>query len=77
VGNALFLLDQQVGTEPKARQLIETAQREVQRVAEISKNMLSLHRESRTASKVNLFELIQGVVSLIQETIAKAGEKSN
>jgi PAS domain S-box-containing protein len=75
VNNALFLLDQQVGTEPKARYLIETAQREVQRVVEISKNMLSLHRESRAPSKVNLFELLQGVVSLIHETIAKGRRK--
>ena len=40
-------------------------------MAEISKNMLSLHRESRSASKVNLFELLEGVVSVVQETIAK------
>ena len=55
--------------------MIETAQKEVRRVAEISKNMLSLHRESRAASKTNLFELLQGVVSLVEETIAK-GEKN-
>lgn len=71
VGNALFLLDQQVGTDSRARQLLDTAQREVERVAEISKNMLSLHRESRKASKVKLSELFEGVVALIKETIAK------
>jgi PAS domain S-box-containing protein len=75
VGNVLFLLDQQVGTQPKARQLIETAQREVQRVAEISKNMLSLHRESRAPSKVKLTELLRGVVALVEETIAKDRRK--
>ncbi len=71
VGNVLFLLEQEVGGQLKARGLIETAQREVQRVAEISKNMLSLHRESRTASKVKLSELLEGVVALVKETIAK------
>lgn len=75
VSNALFLLDQHVGTQPKARLLIETAQKEVRRVAEISKNMLSLHRESHAASKTNLFELLQGVVSLVEETIAKGRRK--
>jgi signal transduction histidine kinase len=75
VGNVLFLLDQQVGTQPKARQLIETAQREVQRVAEISKNMLSLHRESRAPSEVKLSELLRGVVALVEETIAKGRRK--
>lgn len=73
--NALFLLEQYVGTEAKPRLLIETAQREVRRVAEISKNMLSLHRESHAASKTNLFELLQSVVSLVQETIAKGRRK--
>jgi len=71
VGNALFLLDQQMGENPQARQLIETAQNEVRRVAEISKNMLSLHRESRLPSAVRLSELLENVVSLIDETIAK------
>jgi PAS domain S-box-containing protein len=75
VANALFLLDEQIGTETKARQLIETAQREIHRVAEISKNMLSLHRESRAASRVKLSELLDGVVTLVQETIAKDRRK--
>ncbi|HEY6252723.1 MAG TPA: PAS domain S-box protein [Candidatus Angelobacter sp.] len=75
VGNILFLLDQEVDGQPKARQLIETAQREIQRVAEISKNMLSLHRESRTASKVKLSELLEGVVTLVKETIVKDRRK--
>jgi two-component system, NtrC family, sensor kinase len=51
--------------------LIEIAQGEVQRLAEISKNMLSLHRESRAPSVVDLPELLESVVSLIEETIAK------
>jgi PAS domain S-box-containing protein len=75
VSNSLFLLDQRLGTSPQTRLLIETAQKEVKRVAEISKNMLSLHRESRAASMVNLYQLLQGVVSLVQETIAKGRRK--
>ncbi|HKR84854.1 MAG TPA: PAS domain S-box protein [Terriglobales bacterium] len=75
VSNVLFLLDQEVDSQPKVRELIETAQREVGRVAEISKNMLSLHRESRTASKVRLSEVLQGVVALVEETIAKGRRK--
>jgi len=76
VGNALFLLEQQLGTEPRARQLIETAQQEVQQVVEISKNMLSLHRESRAPSRVKLSELLEGVVALVKETIAKGPEEN-
>jgi len=55
--------------------LIETAQQEVQQVVEISKNMLSLHRESRTASRVKLSELLEGVVALVKETIARDQRK--
>lgn len=75
VGNALFLLEQQIGTDSKTRKLIATAQRELQRVTEISKNMLSLQRESRAASKVKLSELIEGVVALVEETVAKGRRK--
>jgi PAS domain S-box-containing protein len=75
VSNVLFLLDQRVRTDSHARQLIETAQQEVQRVAEISRNMLSLHRESRAASRVKLSQLLEGVVKLVEETIAKDRRK--
>ena len=75
VGNTLFLLEQHIDSQPKAQELIATAQREVQRVAEISKNMLSLQRESRATSKVKLSELIEGVVALVEETIAKGRRK--
>ena len=71
VANALFLIDQRIDGQPGIRQLVATAQSEVQRVADISKNMLSLHRESRAASPVKLSELLKGVVTLIEETITK------
>jgi signal transduction histidine kinase len=34
-----------------------------------------MHRESSAASKINLFNLLQGVISLVQETIAKGRRK--
>jgi signal transduction histidine kinase len=71
VGNVLFLLHQRVDGQPEIRQLIATAQIEVQRVTQISKDMLSLHRESRAPSRIKLSELLEGVVALIEETIAK------
>jgi signal transduction histidine kinase len=55
--------------------LISTAQREVHKVGQISKNMLSLHRESSAATPVRLAELLDGVVALIEETIAKGKRK--
>jgi PAS domain S-box-containing protein len=70
-GNLLFMAGQQAERQPQIHQLISAAQREVHRVAQISKNMLSLHRESSTSSAVKLPELLDGVVALIEETIAK------
>lgn len=71
VGNVLFILRQQIEGPRRIQQLIETAQDEVQRVVEISKNMLSLHRESRRPSHFNVAELLEGVVALVEETLAK------
>jgi PAS domain S-box-containing protein len=74
-GNLLFMASQQSSDKPQIQQLISAAQREVHRVAQISKNMLSLHRETRTTSPVKLPELLDGVVALIEETIAKGKRK--
>jgi signal transduction histidine kinase len=71
VGNLLFLIGHRSVKEPELLSLIETAQQQVYQVAQISKNMLSLHRESRTAVPVKIGELLDGVVALIEETIAK------
>lgn len=68
--NLLYLATQR--TNGEAQQLVGTAQREVHRVAQISKNMLSLHRESRAPSPIQLSELLDGVVTLIDETLAKS-----
>jgi len=75
VGNVLFLVSQRIDKQPQIQQLITIAQSEVQRVTEISRNMLSLHRESRAASRVKLSDLLEGVVALIEETIAKDTRK--
>lgn len=69
VGNILFLLAQKVGDQPEVRQLIEAAKSEVSRAAEISRNMLSLHRESRSMSSVNLAGLIDETVRFIENTL--------
>ncbi len=71
VGNILYLLGQRPDAQPEAQQLTKMAQRELRRVTDISKNMLSLHRESRAPSAVDLCELLRGVIALIEETIAK------
>lgn len=74
-GNLLFMANEQVGDQPEVKKLIASAQREVRRVAQISKNMLSLHRGSTGSSRVSVRELLDGVVALIEETTAK-GKRS-
>jgi len=71
VGNVLFLVSQRTCEQPQIQQLVTIAQSEVQRVTEISRNMLSLQHESRAAVRVKLSDLLEGVVALIEETIAK------
>ena len=67
----LYLMGQQTRNQPELQKLLKTAQREVQRVTQISKSMLSLHRESRTPVSVPISDLLKGVAALIEETIAK------
>jgi len=74
-GNLLFLAAEEADGQRQVYQLIAAAQREVYRVAQISKNMLSLHREARSSSAMKLPELINGVVSLIEEKVAKGKRK--
>jgi PAS domain S-box-containing protein len=73
--NLLFMASEKISDRPEVQRLVLSAMGEVLRVATISKNMLSLHRESRTASPIKLPELLDGVVALIEETIAKGKRK--
>lgn len=75
VGNVLFLLERQVGSQPDTRHLITTAQEQLRRVTDISRNMLNLYRESRVPVPVNISELLRGVIALIEETVAKRQRK--
>jgi PAS domain S-box-containing protein len=75
VSNALYLINQRIGGQREVGELISLAQREALRVAEITRNMLSLHRESRAATTAKLSQLLEGVVALIEETISKGRRK--
>ncbi|HLI62628.1 MAG TPA: CHASE3 domain-containing protein, partial [Terriglobales bacterium] len=71
VGNLLFLIGEKTADQPEIQKLVGTAQREVLHVAQISRNMLGLHREAQTPLPVKLNELLDGVVALIEATVAK------
>jgi PAS domain S-box-containing protein len=73
--NLLFMASEKTSGRPEIQKLVLDAMGQVLQVATISRNMLSLHRESRTPSLIKLSELIDGVVALIEETIAKGKRK--
>jgi len=73
--NLLFMASEKTSDRPEVQKLVLDAMGEVLRVASISRNMLSLHRESSTPTSVKLPELLDGVVALIEETIAKGKRK--
>lgn len=75
VGNALFLLKQKIVGQPEAEELIDIAQSEVTRVAEISRNMLSLHRDSREATNVSPSKLLDDSLGLVERTIVNGSRK--
>jgi len=73
--NLLFMASEKTNDQPEIQKLMLDAMGQVLRVASISRNMLSLHRESSTPTSVKLPELLDGVVALIEETIAKGKRK--
>lgn len=73
--NLLFMASEKTSDRPEVQKLVLDAMGQVLQVATISRNMLSLHRESLTLSLIKLPELIDGVAALIEETIAKGKRK--
>jgi signal transduction histidine kinase len=75
VGNALFLLKQKIAGQTGAEELVDIAQNEVTRVAEISRNLLNLNRDSRAASTVSPSKLLEDSVALIERTIVQGSRR--
>jgi len=73
--NLLFIASEKTSDRPEVQKLMLDAMGQVLRVASISRNMLSLNRESSAPTSVKLPELLDGVVALIEETIAKGKRK--
>ena len=75
VGNALYLLKQKIGGQQEAQELLDIAQAEVTRVAEISRNLLNLNRDSRAALRVSPSKLLDDSVALIERTMVHGSRK--
>jgi len=70
VSNLLFLLRDESDPHRRAEYL-EMAEQELNRTMQISRTMLSLYREPKSPVKVDLKDLIQGVLLLLERRIAQ------
>jgi two-component system, NtrC family, sensor kinase len=69
VVNLMYLLDQNGALDEHAREYLHLAQEELGRVVHISKQILGMHRESATLTRVSLAGLTDNVLELYAQTI--------
>ena len=67
VGNLLFLIRKQ--SNPDMQKLVTMADQELSRVVQITKNILSLYRESRKVIPLKLSEVLESVSLILQRPI--------
>lgn len=74
--NALFLIDQSPSLDGTTRELVSTAQQELQRVTQITKLTLGFYRQDeRVQAKVSLSDLIDNVLALYGRRFQLIGVK--
>ena len=73
VTNLMFLASMQDGLPPQARIFVEQAERELARIAHITRQTLAFHRESSEPLPVTLKELIESVVFLYERRFREKG----
>jgi signal transduction histidine kinase len=73
VTNLMFLVSMQDGLPPQARIFVEQAERELARIAHITRQTLAFHRESSEPLPVTLKELIESVVFLYERRFREKG----
>jgi PAS domain S-box-containing protein len=64
VTNLLYLIEQNTRTDPDTHEFVTTAQKELDRVAHISKKTLAFYRESNNAAPVDLGALVEEVAEI-------------
>jgi PAS domain S-box-containing protein len=69
VQNLFFLIRRQAN--PDLASLIDIGEQELTRVVQITKNMLSLYRESKNTTAVKLSEIVDSVEGLLQSSLRK------
>jgi PAS domain S-box-containing protein len=72
VTNLLYILASSV-TDPKQKELVDTAQEELARVSHIATHTLRFHKQSSGRTEVDLRVVINSVLSLYRARLANAG----
>jgi signal transduction histidine kinase len=72
VTNLLYLAQRQ-SADPAANDCIAMAERELQRVGEITRQMLSFHRESRTMEEISVTGAVETGLTLFETRLRHAG----
>lgn len=73
VTNLLYLVDMQDGLPAQARIFLEQAERELARIAHITRQTLAFHRESSAPLPVNVKDLIDSVAFLYERKFREKG----
>ena len=73
VTNVLYLLERTPGMPASGTELVSIAQKEMQRISMIVKQTLGFHRETVTAMRVSIADLLDEVISLYQRKLDSAG----
>lgn len=71
ITNLLYLAQTSEGVQGEAHGFLQTAANEVDRVSQISRQILSFHREARDPVEICLAELVEGVLALATHTASK------
>jgi PAS domain S-box-containing protein len=72
VTNLLFILSSSV-TDPKQKELVDTAQEELARVSHIATHTLRFHKQSSRRTEVDLGAVIESVLGLYRARLRNAG----
>ena len=73
VTNLVYLIDNCCGGNEQARQFARMAQDELKRMAHITRQMLGFYRDSADATRVDVADLMQGVLELYDRRIKNSG----
>jgi signal transduction histidine kinase len=73
VANLLYLAQRQSGEERDANDCIAMAERELQRVGDITRQMLSFHRESRAKEEIPVTGAVETGLALFETRLRHAG----